>query len=285
MLRNLAGHDASEVVAHDDAQRSPGLLPARERHADAPAAAVLDRCVAERDALEERTGRVGVQRVAGRPAEHGAGVGVDGRGAVEARDLGLDAGARGVAHPAVRASGMERVGAEHPQVDLAGSALAGEREAHVDVLVADLGRRVPVARADVDEASGERVDLVARQLPERAREVHAPLRERHGGDELGLVQRIRIGDPERRAGACAARARRRRSRAACPRARRARAAPWCSTRAAPRSRARACGWTCARSPGAASRGTRRRSGGCRRGRQPDRGRARGSSSAAARGRG
>ena len=87
---------------------------------------------------------------------------------------------------------MERVGAEHPEVDLAGRALAREREADVDVLVADLPRRVPVARADVDEAPGERVDLVARQLPERAREVHAPLRQRHGGGELGLVERVGV---------------------------------------------------------------------------------------------
>ncbi len=72
-----------------------------------------------------------------------------------------------------------------------------------DVLVADLARRVPVARADVDEAAGERVDLVARQLPERAREVHAALRERDGRGELDLVERVGVGDRRAWARACA----------------------------------------------------------------------------------
>ena len=130
---------------------------------------MLDRSVAERDALQERPARVRVQRVAGGRAEHGAGAGVDGRGAEVARDLGLDAGFRGVAHPAIGAAGVQRVCAEHPEVDLARRALARQRQADVDVLVADLARRVPVARAHVDEAAVEGVDLVAGQLPERAR--------------------------------------------------------------------------------------------------------------------
>ena len=94
---------------------------------------------------------------------------------------------------------MEGAGAEHPEIDLRRSTLAGEGEPDVDVEVADLARGVPVAFADVDEPAGERVDLVAGQSPERTREVHAALGQRQSGGELLLVERVRIADRERAA--------------------------------------------------------------------------------------
>ncbi len=137
-----------------------------------------------------------MQLLAGRGAERRTGAGADRRGAVVARDLGLHAGRRGVAHPAVGAAGVGRVRTEHPEVELARRALARQREADVGFAGDDLLVGVPVARADVDEAAVERVDLIARQLPERAGELQPALREGEGRRELRLGQRVGVGDAE-----------------------------------------------------------------------------------------
>ena len=232
---------------------------------------------------QQRGRRVGVQRAAGGPPEQAAGVAVDGRRRRSSAPPGPGrARPRRSASSGTRSRGGERRRRASSRSTSPGAPSRGSVRPTSTFCVADLPGRVPVARADVDEAAGEGVDLVARQLPERAGEAQASLRQRQRRRELVLVQRVGVadrergGEPAQRDRGVADLERRVLERDAPSRG------PSCSRPAAPRSRARACGCCAARAAGAATTGTPRRSAALRRARPPDRGRARGSSLAAAR---